>query len=140
MGTIVCATRGGEASYRAQDKVIAMAKEQGSDLIFVFAVDTAFLDKTAAPVLVDVEPEIEHMAEFLLLMAQERAQKEDVEAKPVVKQGSLHDVLIETAAEHEADLIVLGSPGEEESRFALEGLQEFAEALHEESGVEVKIV
>lgn len=139
MGTIVCATRGGEASYRTQDKVIQMAKDEKLALIFVFAVDTAFLDKTAAPVLVDVEPEIENMAEFLLLMAQERAKKEDLKAEMVVKNGTLRDVLVETVTEHDATVIVLGSP-EEGGRFKMEGLQAFAADLEEATGAEVRIV
>ena len=139
MGTIVCATRGGEASYRTQDKVIEMAKEEGSRLIFVFAVDTDFLDKGHASVLVDVETEMEKMAEFLLLMAQERAAKANVTAEAVVKSGTLRDVLVETASEHNANCIVLGSPAEQ-SRFALEGLQKLAAEVQEASAVEVKIV
>ena len=137
MGTIVCATRGGEASYRTQDKVIQVVKEE-SALVFGFAVDTAFLDKTAAPILVDVEPDMEHMAEFLLLMAQERAAKAGVEAETVVKRGGLRDVLVETATERQGSLIVLGSPAEQ-SHFALEGLQKFAAEVQAASGVEVKI-
>lgn len=140
MGTIVCATRGGEASYRTQDLVIEMAKRAGDKLVFVFAVDTHFLDKTHAPILVDVEQELDHMAEFLLLMAQERASKAGMEAEQVVKHGDLRDVLVETAQEQEATLIVLGRPGEEESRFVLEGLQKFAAELQEASDVEVQIV
>jgi nucleotide-binding universal stress UspA family protein len=117
-----------------------MANEEKSTLVFIFAVDTDFLNKTAAPILVDVEPEMEHLAEFLLLMAQERAAKAGVEAEAVVKTGSLRDVLIEAATEHKASLIVLGSPGEEQNHFKLEDLQAFADGLREASGVKVKIV
>ena len=140
MRKILCATRGGEASYRTQDMVIEMAKKAGDKLVFVFAVDTHFLDKTHAPKLIDVEQELNRMAEFLLLMAQERAAKAGIEAEQVVKRGELRDVLVETAQEQEATLIVLGSPNEEESRFALEGLQSFAAELQEAAGVDVRIV
>lgn len=116
-----------------------MAKKQGAKLVFVFAVDTDFLNKTAAPILVDVVPEIENMAEFLLLMAQERAAKEGVEADTVAKVGKLRDVLLEAAAEREASLIVLGRPAEE-SHFPLEGLEAFADDLREASGIDVQIV
>lgn len=139
MGTIICATRGGEASYRTQDKVIELAKRDASELVFVFAVDTDFLDKTAAPVLVDVKPEMEKMAEFLLLMAQERAAKAGIEAQAAVRHGTLREVLIEIADEYEASLIVLGSPAEE-GRFGLEDLQNFADELHDASGVKVQII
>jgi nucleotide-binding universal stress UspA family protein len=140
MRKILCATRGGEASYRTQDKVIEMAKTGGATLLFVFAVDMDFLGKTAAPILVDVENELENMAEFLLIMAQERAEKAGVEAEYVVRWGLLPDVLAEVATEQKVDLIVLGSPGEGENRFVMEGLEKFAASVHEASGTEVKIV
>jgi hypothetical protein len=37
MGKILCATRGGEASYRIQDAAIALAKERGDTLLFLYA-------------------------------------------------------------------------------------------------------
>ncbi|HIQ01546.1 MAG TPA: hypothetical protein EYH30_05385, partial [Anaerolineales bacterium] len=46
MGKILCATRGGEASYRTQDAAIALARERGDSLIFLYVVDTHFLDRT----------------------------------------------------------------------------------------------
>lgn len=142
MGTIICATRGGEASYQTQDIVIEMAKVTGDKLVFVFAVDTHFLDKTSGPILVDVESELDNMAEFLLIMARERAAKADIEAEQVVKHGDLRSVLLETTKEQNATLIVLGSPGSNDgkSRFVLEGLQDFAAGLQENSGIEVQIV
>lgn len=139
MKTILCATRGGEASYQMQDKVIAMAKANKAALVFVFAVDVEFLNTTAAPILVDVESELDNMAEFLLLMAQERAKKAGVEARTIVKRGTLYEVLVETAAEEKADTIILGKPAKE-SRFAPEALQAFVTLLEETSGVKVEIV
>jgi hypothetical protein len=35
MGKTLCATRGGEASYRTQDAAIALAKERGDELVFL---------------------------------------------------------------------------------------------------------
>ena len=35
MGPIVCATRGGEAGRRTQERAIALAKERGTELIFL---------------------------------------------------------------------------------------------------------
>lgn len=139
MTKILCATRGGGSSYQTQDKVIARAKAEKAELVFVFAVDVEFLSTTAAPILVDVESELDNMAEFLMLMAQERAQKAGIEAKTIVKRGNLGDVLVEAAAEEKADVIVLGSPAEE-SRFAMEGLKAFAAAVEKASGVKVEIV
>jgi len=69
MGKILCATRGCEVSCRTQDEAIALAKERGDELVFLYVVDIQFLDKTAAPIVVDVENEVTKMGEFLLLMA-----------------------------------------------------------------------
>jgi hypothetical protein len=69
VGKILCATRGGEASYRSQDAAIALAKERGDELVFLYVVDLRFLDKTSAPIVVDVEKEMGKMGRFLLAMA-----------------------------------------------------------------------
>ncbi len=73
MGKILCATRGGEASYPTQDAVIALAKDQGDELVFLYVVDISFLNQMAAPVGVDVESRLEKLGRFQLVMAQERA-------------------------------------------------------------------
>ena len=36
MGKILCATRGGAESYRTQDAVIELAKDQGDSIIFLY--------------------------------------------------------------------------------------------------------
>lgn len=46
---VLCATRGGEASYRTQDAAIAMAKQEDAELVFLFVADVSFLDQTAVP-------------------------------------------------------------------------------------------
>jgi hypothetical protein len=54
MAKILCATRGGEASYRTQDAAVALAKERGDELVFLFVADISFLNQTAAPLVVDI--------------------------------------------------------------------------------------
>ena len=39
MKRIVCATRGGEASRRAQERAISLAKELEAELIFLYVTD-----------------------------------------------------------------------------------------------------
>ncbi len=140
MGKILCATRGGEASYRTQDKVIALAKERGDELLFVFVVDTHFLDKTAAPIVVDVGNDIAGMGEFLLLMAKERASKEDIEARILIREGEVFEELEKAALDEEVSLIVLGKPAGEESLFKLAELQERAERIEADTGIQVQIL
>jgi len=90
--------------------IITLAKKQGDGLVFLYVIDTRFLDKTAAPILVDPEDEISKMGEFLLLMAKERAAKQDIVAETILRRGEVRQALKEAAQEEGITLIVLGSP------------------------------
>ena len=140
MGKILCATRGGEGSYRTQDGAIALAKEQGDELIFLYVVDSSFLNQTAAPLVVDINASLEKMGRFQLAMAQERAAAEGIEAQAVVRQGMLQEELSAEAKEVSADLIVLGRPLGETAIFDKAILQAFAAILRAETGIEVRIL
>jgi len=140
MGKILCATRGGEASYRTQDAAITLAKERGDELVFLYVVDTSFLDKTAAPIVVDIEGGIEKMGKFLLAMAQERAARQGVEARALCREGRVRQGIKMAAVEEKATTVVLGRPAGETSVFIPEALQSFAKGIESETGVEVVIV
>ncbi|MFQ5615818.1 MAG: universal stress protein, partial [Anaerolineales bacterium] len=134
MGIILCATRGGEASYYTQDKAIALAKERGDTLAFLYVVDLRFLDKIAAPIVVNVEKELTQMGKFLLLMARERAEEKGVEAETIVRKGKLREELKNAAREQNASLVVLGRPAGKESVFRISALKAFAEEIETETG------
>ena len=143
MTKILCATRGGEASYRTQDAAIALAKERGDELLFLYVVDIEFLKKTARGVRPDVvTSEMEKMGEFLLAMAQERAEKQDVTANYVLRYGHLRQELVAAAGDEElnVDLVVLGKPAGEESAFALASLEKLATQIETETGVKARII
>ncbi|MCP4540782.1 MAG: universal stress protein [Chloroflexi bacterium] len=140
MGKILCSTRGGEASYRAQDAAIALAKERGDTLLFLYVVDLHFLDKTSGAAVVDVEKEMNKMGEFLLLMAKERAAEQNVVAETTCHTGEFREELENTAREQNTSLIVLGRPADTESVFQLTSLQTFAAEIESETGVETCIV
>ena len=140
MGKILCATRGGEASSRTQDAAIALAKERGDALLFLYVVDLHFLDKTAAPLVVDVGNEVTKMGEFLLLMAQERAREAGVEASLITREGDVRQQIKAAAVEESVDLVVLGRPAEETSRFKLEALRTFAVEIEEGTGIPAVIL
>jgi nucleotide-binding universal stress UspA family protein len=141
MGKILCATRGGEASYRTQDAAIALAKERDDTLLFLYVVDLHFLDKTAGAGVVDVEREMTKMGEFLLLMAQERAAAQGVTAETICRRGEFREGLKSAAREESVSLVVFGRPVKgEESVFQLDDLETFAAAIEDETGVEVRII
>jgi nucleotide-binding universal stress UspA family protein len=140
MGKILCATRGGEASYRTQDAAIALAKERGDTLLFLYVVDLHFLDKVAGAGVVDTEREMTKMGQFLLLMAQERAAEQGVVAEMISRKGRLQEELKNAAGEEGVSLIVLGRPADAESVFDLADLETFAAEIEAETGVEARIV
>ncbi|NIO70270.1 MAG: universal stress protein [Anaerolineae bacterium] len=140
MGKILCATRGGEASYRTQDKAISLAKERGDTLLFLYVADLHFLDKTAASIVVDVATEIEHMGEFLLAMAQERAREAGVEASLITRKGDVRQEIKAAAVEEGVALVVLGRPADQTSRFKLEALRGFAAEIEKETGIPAVIL
>lgn len=143
MGKILCPTRGGEGSYRTQDAAIAMARERGDELVFLYVVDLDFLNKTERGVRPDVvAQEMMHLGEFLLIMAQERAQKQGVEAGYVLREGDVNAEIKAAAVEEGATMVVLGqATGDDaECAFAPESLLEFAAELEAETGLEARVV
>jgi nucleotide-binding universal stress UspA family protein len=140
MGVILCATRGGEASFRTQTEAIALAKSRGDELAFLYVVDLNFLDKTAAPIVIDIENEISQMGTFLLLVAKERAIEQGVSARTLSSKGNVRDEIKKAALKIGATMVVLGHPAGETSAFKSSSLKSFADEIELETGAEVKIV
>ncbi|HIE37956.1 MAG TPA: universal stress protein [Anaerolineales bacterium] len=141
MGKILCPTRGGAASYRTQDAAIGLAKEQGKPLIFLFVVDTHFLDRTERAVRPDVMvEEMARMGKFLLMMAQERAVAAGVQTEVRIRRGELREELVGAVREEGADLVILGRPTGEESAFRPADLEALVATIEEETGAEARIV
>jgi nucleotide-binding universal stress UspA family protein len=140
MGKILCATRGGEASLHAQNAAIALAKERGDELAFLYIIDLKFLDKTAAPIMVDVEKELAQLGNFLLLLAKERANEAGINTDALCRKGSVQAEIKKAAQDIGATLVILGRPEDGSSAFRLSNLQKFADEIKRETGAEVKIV
>jgi len=143
MGRILCPTRGGEGSYRTQDAAIAMAKERGDELVFLYVVDLDFLNKTERAVRPDVvAEEMRHLGEFLLSMAQERAHNQGVDAAYVLREGGVQAEIGAAALEEEATMVVLGQSAADDPAcaFAPESLLRFAQEVEAETGIETRVV
>jgi nucleotide-binding universal stress UspA family protein len=140
MGKILCATRGGEQSYRTQDAAIALAKERGDTLLFLYVVDLRFLNTVAGVGVIDMNHEMVQMGEFLVLMAKERAAEQGVEAETMVREGNVEEEVINVACEQDVSLVLLGEPGDGESVFELADLAACATRIEEEADVEARIV
>jgi len=140
MGVILCATRGGEGSYRTQDGAIALAKDLAGELVFLYVADASFLNQTAAPLVVDVGSQLGQMGRFQLTMAQERAAAQGVTAEVIVRHGQLRDELSAAAQELGAEIIVLGRPSGDTAVFDELALRLFAAILESDTGAEVRII
>jgi nucleotide-binding universal stress UspA family protein len=110
MGCIVCATRGGEASRRAQERAIELARERGDPLIFVFVVDVTFTSHGHEALAEVVADELTRLGTRLLSIAQARAREQGIEAEAVVRHGSVWTTLRDFLAEVGAATLILGTP------------------------------
>ena len=140
MGLILCATRGGEASYRTQQTAIALAKEHGDEIVFLYIIDLSFLNKTAAPIVVNIENELDQMGRFFLLMAKERASEQGVEVRTITRNGIVQEEIINAVLEEGATRVVLGRPAGEQSAFQTSSLQAFADEIKRVTEAETILV
>lgn len=140
MDVILCATRGGEASVRTQERAIEIAKERNAKLVFIFVSNLRFLHGYTAPNIPSLEGEMEHLGEFLLLIAKERAEKAGVPAEVTVKKGVFSHALSEAAREHEASLVIVGRPSDDNVT-TMEFLEnQLAPIIKEETGADLLVV
>ena len=137
---ILCPTRGGKGSYPNQDRAIAIAKERGAEVLFLYITNVQFLGLTAAPKLIDIENEMDEMGEFMLTMAQERAENASVNALTCVQRGQFREVLIDFIEEHQIDTVVLGSSAGGTGVITAEYIQELVDEISGKTGVEFIVV
>lgn len=140
MGSILCATRGGEASYRTQEAAILLAKERGDALVFLYVVDLSFLDHTASPIVIDVENELDQMGNFFLIMAKENATDQGVQTRSITRHGAVQEEILDAIQEEHATAVVLGRPAGEASKFQAASLEAFAKRIVAETKAEAIIV
>jgi nucleotide-binding universal stress UspA family protein len=140
MTTILCPTRGGNESRPNQDFAINLAKERGADLLFLYVSNVQMLSRAGPPIVVDIEEELDEVGEFLLTMAQERAEKSGISAKVSVRRGIFSKVLNEVILEKGINTVVLGSSSKDTGLVSYAHLQELSKELSDETGVEFIVV
>ena len=142
MGPIVCATRGGEASRRTQERAIELAQEQGAELIFLYVIDPSFagaVNEALTDILVD---ELRLLGKCLLRLAQTRARKKGLGAQAAIRQGDLQHSIEAFIGEVGASMLIVGAPqpGTAADTFEPRRLNDFATAIQRATGVEVLVV
>lgn len=142
MQPIVCATQGGEASRRTQERAIDLAKEQGAELIFLYVVDPTFVGPVDDSLVEVLKDEMARLGRALLRIAQGRAHKRGLTAQAVVIHGRLQQSIKDYLRQVGASTLVIGTPrtSEVSQSFILKGIQRFAQSVRQETDVEVVIV
>ena len=140
MTTILCPTRGGNESHPNQDFAINLARERGADLLFLYVSNIQLIGRAGPPIVVDIEEELDEVGEFLLAMAQERAEKSGIHAETAVRRGNFSKVLKKVIVEKDIHTVVLGSSPKETGLVSKEHLQELSDILSKEMGVEFIVV
>lgn len=141
MATILHPTRGGQSSYPNQDKAIELARERDDQLVLLYVSNVRFLETMPSPVPVAlVEAELDELGEFLLAMAQERAEKAGVTADAVVRHGMFDQALKEVIRDYEVDTVILGSPADDAAATTTEYLRNLVQSLLVETNATVIVV
>jgi len=140
MTTILCPTRGGQASYPNQDKAIALAKERKARLIFLYVYNIQFLHNVSAPIMVDVEEEMDDLGEFLLTMAQEKAEIAGVKTETVIRHGDFKHAVEDVIHEKQVDTLIMGTSSTPQGYTSEQYIQSLIDELQTSKNVEVLLV
>jgi nucleotide-binding universal stress UspA family protein len=142
MSPIVCATRGGEASRRTQERAIALAKERDAELTFLCVVDPTFAGPVKEPLAAALKDELRRLGRSLLCIAQRRAREQGVVAQAVTRCGPVWQNIQEYLHQVNADTLVIGAPRTQSTSQAFDpgDVHRFAETVHQSTDVEVVVV
>ena len=142
MGLIVCATRGGEAGRRTQERAIALATERDEDLVFLCTFDPGFAGNLSDPLSEAVVEEQQWLARTLMNVARSRARKQGVNAHAVVRSGPVVESIEDFVRESCASMLVIGQPKVDSALGALklDKVQSCAEQMVDKTGIDVVVV
>jgi nucleotide-binding universal stress UspA family protein len=142
MGLIVCATRGGEAGRRTQERAIALAQERRAGLIFLCVFDPGFAGPLNSSLSAAVLAEQQWLGRALVSVAQARAREQGVEAGAVVVSGVVLDKIEEFVCESGATTLVIGEAKTDSalSTFRPGAVQSCATHVEQNTSVEVVVV
>jgi nucleotide-binding universal stress UspA family protein len=141
MATVLYPTRGGDSTHRNQDWACTLARERGARLVFLYVSNVSFLDRLGGTARIEIlEEELDELGEFLLVMAQERAERNGVESERVVRHGQFRLALAEVIEEYEVTTLVLGRPAQDKANTTVEYISQAAQSMAADFGIEVVVV
>jgi len=139
MSGIVCAIRGGPDSQAPIAEAIALARETGLPLYFLYVVNLDFMSYTTSTRVHTISEEMHQMGEFILLAAQAQASAQGIAAEGIVRRGNVTGEIVGLCRELAASYLVLGRPQfqKEESVFTQDLLAQFIRETEEQTGAKV---
>lgn len=142
MGSIVCATRGGEGSRAVQLAAIRRAKESELPLVFLYVADPHSLENDIDEGLKEaIRAELNWMGETLLRIAQKRADSAYLATEVKIREGNVREEIRRFLQEADAELLMLGAPrGTTANVFGDDAIEQLAEEIEAQSSVKVEIV
>ncbi len=141
MNFILYPTRGGDRTYRNQNKVQELAQERGEGLLLLYVANVHFLDNIAGPVHVELlERDLEEMGAFLLALAQEHAEEAGLAVESIVRHGEFGQSVLDAIAQNPVTAVVLGRPAHDDAFTTVDFISNFARALALDPGVETFVV
>lgn len=140
---IACATRGGKASKRTEERAIEIAKATASKLIFLHVVNTDldFLKSSTGKIVIDsVLDDLRECGRLILSMAQDRAAKTGVSAKVEIVEGIISEQIEDFLKKRkDINLLVMGCTVEEGESTVGKAI-ELAEKLRNDLGIDVLLI
>jgi nucleotide-binding universal stress UspA family protein len=141
---IVCGVTASAHSQKAALEAARLAKEDGAELIYVYAVDLTFLASgNTGSLSTDVVREsLKNLGDQILELAEKIAASQGMESKKMLREGPVLDVLKEVIVEEKGDLMVLGHENRTFFEKALfkGDVEEHARELQAQTGAEIKII
>jgi nucleotide-binding universal stress UspA family protein len=142
--SIVCAVTGSEPGKKAAMRAATIAKADGADLTYVYAVDLTFLrgGRTGLATSHQVELSLEDLGRHILDSVEEIARTQGVAARKLILKGPVQEVLKKVILEQRADLLILGHEDRTFfEKFLMEGdAEDHIERLKKETGVDVAVI
>lgn len=141
MSGIVCAVRGGPGSHPTIERALDLAEEKSLPVYFLYVINLDFLAHTSSGRTKTVKEEMQKLGEFILLRARKQAEKRNIQAEGVTREGKVRQEIIKLCKERQADYAVLGHQSNDEERniFSEQQFRQFIQQIENESQAEVVV-
>ena len=141
MNDIICATRGGQGSRAVRTRAVALARETGLPLLFIFVVDLHHLNEPDNLLAEPLRQEAYWLGRVMLEIARQQAESAGLQAEVVIREGFMREELVRILQQRQAYRLLLGAPRRASvSVFGDDAIEQFAQEIEQETGIPTEIV